>query len=62
MYACICQAVTDDEVVEAVTAGAVSVEAVGHATFAGTGCGGCHDTLEQLIDSCGGCPLAALVA
>jgi len=62
LYACICHAVTDDQVVAAVDAGAGSVDAVGEATFAGTGCGGCHPTLEELIQACAGCPLVALVA
>jgi bacterioferritin-associated ferredoxin len=62
VYACICNAVTDDEVVDAIDAGASTIEAVGASTRAGTTCGGCHDTLEHLIDSCGACPLAALVA
>ena len=62
MYACICNAVTDDEVTDAVHAGAETGDEVGDVTLAGTTCGGCHSTLESLIRSCKTCPLAALVA
>ena len=59
MFACICHAVSDHQVVDAVDAGATTIEAVGDATKAGTTCGTCHDTLEDLIETrCGGCPLA----
>lgn len=61
MYACICTAVTVDEVEQAVDAGADTIEAVGARTSAGTTCGSCHDTLEDLIEArCGACPLAAM--
>ncbi len=61
MYACICRAVTVDEVTTAVDSGATTVEAVGAATRAGTSCTTCHDHLEELIeDRCGVCPLARL--
>ncbi|HEY7008827.1 MAG TPA: (2Fe-2S)-binding protein [Jatrophihabitantaceae bacterium] len=63
MYACICKAVTVDEVSAAIDAGAQSIEAVGQATAAGTSCTNCHDHLDELLESrCGACPLAALVA
>jgi bacterioferritin-associated ferredoxin len=61
VFACICHAVTDDEVVAAIDLGATTVEAVGSATNAGTGCGCCQDHLEDLIDErCQACPMAAL--
>ena len=54
MFACICHAVTDDEVAAAVSMGATTIEAVGNATDAGTGCGSCQDHLEDLIGTyCG---------
>ncbi len=60
MYACICSAVTVDEVDHAIDGGADSIDAVGCATRAGTTCGACHDLLEDLIEArCGSCPLAA---
>jgi bacterioferritin-associated ferredoxin len=61
VYACICNAVTVDEVVAAVDRGAESVPAVGSLTRAGTTCQSCHEHLEDIIDSrCAACPLAEL--
>jgi bacterioferritin-associated ferredoxin len=60
VFACICCAVTIDEVHTAIDAGAETVTAVSDATDAGTGCGTCHDRLEGLIEGRIGCPLAAL--
>jgi bacterioferritin-associated ferredoxin len=63
MYACICKAVTVDQVAAAVDHGAESIEAVGAATRAGTDCSCCHDHIEEIIESrCGTCPLAALAS
>jgi bacterioferritin-associated ferredoxin len=60
MYACICAAVDESQVLDAIDDGADTVQAVGHATSAGTGCGSCHERIEDLIESrCGVCPLAA---
>jgi bacterioferritin-associated ferredoxin len=61
VYACICTAVTVDEVERAIDAGADSIGAVGAHTSAGTTCGSCHDTLDDLIEArCGSCPLSSL--
>jgi bacterioferritin-associated ferredoxin len=61
VYACICNAVTVDQVAAAVDAGARSVEAVGARTRAGTDCSCCHDHLEDIItEQCGSCPLGRL--
>ncbi|MGH8960452.1 MAG: (2Fe-2S)-binding protein [Jatrophihabitantaceae bacterium] len=61
MYACICHAVTVDEVGAAVDSGADSIEAIGAATRAGTNCYCCHDHLEDILDErCRSCPLASL--
>lgn len=61
MYACICSAVTVDEVNAAIDGGADTIEAVADQTRAGSCCGGCHDTIDELIEArCGTCPLAAL--
>lgn len=63
MFACICNAVTDDQVTAAIDAGATSVDAIGQATKAGTTCGCCQDHLEDLIfERCQNCPLAGLRA
>jgi bacterioferritin-associated ferredoxin len=61
MFTCICHAVTETEIIEAVDNGADTVEAVAEATGASTGCGSCHDRVEDLIElRCGPCPLAQL--
>jgi bacterioferritin-associated ferredoxin len=52
--------VTVDEVNDAIDAGADTVAEVSEATDAGTGCGSCHDRLEDLIEGRAACPLAAL--
>ena len=46
---CFCMGVTAGDIKAAVEAGATSVEAVQEATSAGTGCGGCVDTIAELI-------------
>jgi bacterioferritin-associated ferredoxin len=49
VYACICHAVPVTEVVACIEAGAHDEEAVGAATGAGTGCGGCVDRICELL-------------
>ena len=59
MFACICHAVTDDEVAVAVDMGATTVEAVGSVTGAGTGCGSCQNHIADLIgERCRACAMA----
>jgi bacterioferritin-associated ferredoxin len=61
VFACICNAVSDDQVVGAIDRGARTVEAVGDLTRAGTTCGTCHDHLEDLImERCRTCPVVRL--
>jgi bacterioferritin-associated ferredoxin len=61
VFACICRAVTEDQVHAAIDAGATTVEAVANATRAGTGCGSCRPVVEGLIDErCRACPMAEL--
>jgi bacterioferritin-associated ferredoxin len=50
VFACICRAVTDDQVSAAVDGGATTVKAVAAQTRAGTGCGTCRDHLRDLIE------------
>jgi len=50
MYACICAAVTESEVRRCIDGGADTPEKIGEQCQAGTGCGGCHSRLEDLID------------
>jgi bacterioferritin-associated ferredoxin len=63
VYACICHGVTEREVAGHVSAGADTVERISDSCLAGSGCGTCHERLEQLIDEHRGarpCVLAAL--
>jgi len=46
---CNCNRVTRDQVLEAITAGADTVEQVGRTTRAGTGCGSCVSSIERLL-------------
>ncbi|WP_122640749.1 (2Fe-2S)-binding protein [Romboutsia sp. Marseille-P6047] len=49
--ACACKNVTIDEVVKAVENGADTVEKVGEATKAGTGCGRCKGIISDIIEN-----------
>ncbi|HEY0814691.1 MAG TPA: (2Fe-2S)-binding protein [Pseudonocardia sp.] len=49
MYVCICAGVTDTEVRSAVACGARSIEDVGEACAAGTGCGSCHEHIDVFL-------------
>jgi bacterioferritin-associated ferredoxin len=61
VFVCQCEVVTYDEVADAVDNGADTVEAVGQYTGAGTGCGGCHESIESVLaERCGSCPLVRL--
>jgi nitrite reductase (NADH) large subunit len=46
---CNCHKVTDTAIRLAIAGGAASVEAVGHATCAGTGCGSCRSEIARLV-------------
>jgi NAD(P)H-nitrite reductase large subunit len=63
VFVCQCAAVTDRDITDAIDSGAVTVDAVGHETSAGTGCGSCHDSIEAIISQrCGQCPRLSLVS
>ena len=49
MFVCICVAVPDTEIRSCVARGASTVEEVGDACGAGTGCGSCHDKIDTLL-------------
>ena len=51
MYVCFCAAVSSATVVQAIDAGARTVEEVGDRCGAGTMCGGCHDTIRTVLAS-----------
>lgn len=50
MLVCHCKRVCDRTVREVVQCGARSVDDVGEACRAGTGCGGCRPLIDALID------------
>jgi bacterioferritin-associated ferredoxin len=52
MYVCHCGAVNDRTVRAAADAGALTVDDLTRACGAGGDCGGCHATLEELLDLC----------
>ena len=57
MFACICRAVTSDEVTAAIDGGAATVRAVAKATGASTRCGTCRDRIKSMInDHSQACP------
>lgn len=51
MYVCICYGVTEDEITEAVDAGACTPAQVAADCKAGTGCGTCVRKIRALIDA-----------
>jgi len=50
MYACICEAVTEDSVRAEIGRGARSVEDVADRTGASTNCGSCREHLQEMLD------------
>ena len=61
MFACICRAVTSDEVSTAIDNGAATLAQVAKATGACTSCGMCKDRIRGMLGD-RACPLAALRA
>lgn len=51
MYVCMCFAVCDREIRSCASHGARTVEDIGEATGAGTGCGSCHEHIDALLSS-----------
>jgi bacterioferritin-associated ferredoxin len=49
MIVCICRRVSENTVRACIADGAQSVAEVGRACRAGTGCGGCHEYIQELI-------------
>ncbi len=50
MYVCLCRGITDQQIREAIQDGAQSVMDVAQRLGAGTGCGGCLEYTQALID------------
>lgn len=51
MIVCHCFRVSDREIRSCARAGAASVNDVGHACSAGTGCGGCRPEIANVLES-----------
>jgi bacterioferritin-associated ferredoxin len=51
MLVCHCHCVTDRTIRDAVRAGATSAAKVGSVCGAATGCGGCRDLVEHIVES-----------
>ena len=49
MYVCICAGVPDVEIRSCIARGARTVEEVGDACGAGTGCGSCHSRIDVFL-------------
>jgi bacterioferritin-associated ferredoxin len=62
LFACICRAVTSDEVSTAIDNGAATLAQVAKATGACTSCGTCKDRIRGMLGERGACPLTALRA
>lgn len=58
MIVCICKVVSDRTVKSVIASGARSVEEITAACRAGSGCGSCRETLQNLLDesACSRCP------
>ena len=50
MLVCHCHAITDRDLRKSIRAGASSIEQVGLSCGAATGCGGCRDLVQHIID------------
>ena len=59
MIVCICRKVCDRTVLRVIQEGADSLDDVTEACRAGSGCGACHETIQDMLDDAageGGCP------
>lgn len=57
MFVCMCTAVTEREIRDCVRAGAQTVDEVGERSLAGTGCGGCQESIQMILAGEGAWPL-----
>ena len=51
MIVCHCKAINDQSIRQLLVSGAVEFETISAACEAGIDCGGCHELIEDLIDS-----------
>ncbi|MEU6073689.1 (2Fe-2S)-binding protein [Micromonospora sp. NPDC047074] len=49
-HICVCNRVTEDEIVSWIQRGVVTIDGLGEYCDAGTACGDCQDMLEELIE------------
>jgi len=62
VFVCLCVAVTEGEVRDCVRAGARTVEEVSRLSDACTGCGGCRETIEMILEDTGSTAPARMCA
>ncbi len=61
MFVCICNAVTEDDILGAVAAGARCTRSACEATEAASNCGSCLERVENLVEGAlSGCPRSVL--
>ena len=56
MIVCLCKGVSCGAIRNAIAEGNTTVDEIGRACGAGTDCGGCHGTIEDLVDEEVGVP------
>jgi len=49
MIICECMGIEDHEIADSIASGARTVDEIGGACSAGTGCGGCQDLIERML-------------
>lgn len=50
MIVCSCRRVSDSKIRQTIEAGATTLEQVGAACGAGTGCGACHESICEMLE------------
>jgi bacterioferritin-associated ferredoxin len=53
VYVCLCKVASDKDVKAAIADGARTVDEVGEACGAGTGCGACRPMIHEMLESAG---------
>jgi bacterioferritin-associated ferredoxin len=53
MFVCMCRAVTEAHIRTCIRAGATTLEELSERSRAGTGCGGCLDSVEMILEDDG---------
>ena len=55
MIVCLCMVATHEDIADAISDGAHTIEQVGDHCGAGTGCGACSEYIAEMIDKSGSC-------